>query len=205
VSVETREGTIDLERLVALHGMVKSVSPVSVTAVYGESVTVDSGGSSINIGTLDCSAVASLTSHGGPITVNGLDGRATIDSSGGKIKVHLSAGVAEAHVRIYGGDIDLVVSPDARLHIHVSDADGMLLDGNFVHATVSSNLANLDKHLATLHGGRCKPFVTPCIMHELHSLGPEFRETVRVAKTLQLHYCGHGNQGVPPLSNHTSA
>jgi hypothetical protein len=45
------------------------------------------GGSSINIGTLDCSAVASLTSHGGPITVNGLDGRATIDSSGGKIKV----------------------------------------------------------------------------------------------------------------------
>jgi hypothetical protein len=53
-------------------------------------------------------------------------------------QVHLSAGVAEAHVRIYGGDIDLVVSPDARLHIHVSDADGMLLDGNFVHATVSS-------------------------------------------------------------------
>ncbi|GAX85470.1 hypothetical protein CEUSTIGMA_g12886.t1 [Chlamydomonas eustigma] len=80
----------------------------------------------------------------------------------------------------------------------------VLLDGNFIHATVSSNLANLDKHLATLLGGRCKPFVTPCIMQELRSLGPEFKDTVKVAKNLQLHYCGHGKMGVPPMGMDSS-
>ncbi|GAX81107.1 hypothetical protein CEUSTIGMA_g8541.t1 [Chlamydomonas eustigma] len=75
VRVETREGAVELQRFVALHGAIKSASAVNVTVVYGETVSVESGGSTISIGNLDCSTSASLLSHGGHITVNGLDGR----------------------------------------------------------------------------------------------------------------------------------
>ena len=42
-----------------------------------------------------------------------------------------------------------------------------------------------------------KTFVTPCVMHELRNLGPEFKSSTAAAQQIKLHYCGHGKHGVP--------
>lgn len=67
----------------------------------------------------------------------------------------------------------------------------MLLDGNFIHATLESNLPHLQELLSRLLGGEVKMFTTPCISKELSALGSAFAPAATAARQQQLHKCGH--------------
>ncbi|MEW5316745.1 MAG: hypothetical protein WDW38_008096 [Sanguina aurantia] len=67
----------------------------------------------------------------------------------------------------------------------------VLLDGNFVHATRESNLADLQTHIPRLLGAKCKMYTTACVMKELRSMGKDFGPTTRAAGNYEIHKCGH--------------
>lgn len=67
----------------------------------------------------------------------------------------------------------------------------VLLDGNFIHASVQSNMNDLKDHISRLLGGKVKPYTTQCVMHELRALGPDYKATSRAAREYELHKCGH--------------
>lgn len=69
----------------------------------------------------------------------------------------------------------------------------VLLDGNFVHAAVQSNMMDLREHIPKLLGGKCKIYTTQCVMHELRALGPDYKQTSFAAKDYELHKCEHDN------------
>ncbi|GFH30694.1 uncharacterized protein HaLaN_29590, partial [Haematococcus lacustris] len=82
----------------------------------------------------------------------------------------------------------------------------VLVDGNFIHATQSSNLTDLHDHIARLLGGRVKLYVTRCMTRELEDLGVEVKEAshyalpgvpgtmqaLAAARGFNLHKCEHG-------------
>ncbi|KAJ9530030.1 hypothetical protein QJQ45_023316 [Haematococcus lacustris] len=82
----------------------------------------------------------------------------------------------------------------------------VLVDGNFIHATQSSNLTDLYDHIARLLGGRVKLYVTRCMTRELEDLGVEVKEAshyalpgvsgtmqaLAAARGFNLHKCEHG-------------
>ncbi|MEW5305613.1 MAG: hypothetical protein WDW36_008144 [Sanguina aurantia] len=67
----------------------------------------------------------------------------------------------------------------------------VLLDGNFVHATRESNLADLQTHIPRLLGAKCKMYTTACVMKELRGMGKDFGPTTRAAGNYEIHKCGH--------------
>ncbi|GBF92380.1 hypothetical protein Rsub_05582 [Raphidocelis subcapitata] len=73
----------------------------------------------------------------------------------------------------------------------------VLLDGNFIHATLAANLVNLQGLLDNLLGGTTKLFTPRCVGAELRALGPEFAAAAAAARSQALHHCGHE----PPLES----
>ncbi|WIA30019.1 hypothetical protein OEZ86_000116 [Tetradesmus obliquus] len=67
----------------------------------------------------------------------------------------------------------------------------VLLDGNFLHATLAANMPHLQELLSRLLGGEVKLFTTPCISKELKALGADFAATAATARQQQLHKCEH--------------
>lgn len=78
-----------------------------------------------------------------------------------------------------------------KIHHDFREPHKVLLDGNFIHATLESNLPHLQELLARLLGGEVKLFTTPCISKELASLGAQFANATAAARAQQLHKCGH--------------
>eukprot|EP00201_Polytomella_parva_P002182 CAMPEP_0175079020 /NCGR_PEP_ID=MMETSP0052_2-20121109/24555_1 /TAXON_ID=51329 ORGANISM="Polytomella parva, Strain SAG 63-3" /NCGR_SAMPLE_ID=MMETSP0052_2 /ASSEMBLY_ACC=CAM_ASM_000194 /LENGTH=969 /DNA_ID=CAMNT_0016349233 /DNA_START=61 /DNA_END=2970 /DNA_ORIENTATION=+ len=86
-------------------------------AVYGESLVVNTGGGSFVAGTLDCSESAEVSTEGGGIVVQSLEGRSVLDSRGGRIEVHVQDRAAAVEVRSGGGHVDLISSSLARVKV----------------------------------------------------------------------------------------
>eukprot|EP00798_Chlamydomonas_sp_ICE-L_P000343 gene343-1718_t len=84
-----------------------------------------------------------------------------------------------------------------KIHYGFHEPFKVLLDGNFIHATTSSNLKDLDNHISRLLGCKCKLYVTRCVTQELKGLGSEFKEAATASHKLDLHKCGHENKAEP--------
>ncbi|KAK9826415.1 hypothetical protein WJX81_001958 [Elliptochloris bilobata] len=74
----------------------------------------------------------------------------------------------------------------------------VILDGNFVHASLETKLGEPREVLAKLLGGPVKTYVTRCALLELKQLGAEFADTLGSARKAGLHLnCNHDDS---PLS-----
>ncbi|KAF5826665.1 Fcf1-domain-containing protein [Dunaliella salina] len=67
----------------------------------------------------------------------------------------------------------------------------ILLDGNFIHATMSASMLDLPDLIHKLLGAQCKLYVTRCAMRELEELGEGFEKSLEAAHKYELHKCGH--------------
>mmetsp|Transcript_8856 Transcript_8856/g.18923 ORF Transcript_8856/g.18923 Transcript_8856/m.18923 type:complete len:269 (+) Transcript_8856:108-914(+) len=78
-----------------------------------------------------------------------------------------------------------------KVHYGFHEPYKVLLDGNFIHATLTANMGELQPQLAKLLGGRTKLYVTRCVTHELRNLGADFKQSAAAARAHELHKCGH--------------
>ena len=72
----------------------------------------------------------------------------------------------------------------------------VLVDGNFIHAIVAAGATDVHQFLSKLLMAEVRPFTTRHVIHELDALGSAYRETLRVARTLEKHKCDH-----PPVES----
>jgi hypothetical protein len=81
-------GAINVQRLFALDAqLVSEGGPVAIGALYGVKVQLDSGRGPLSVGHMSCSGLAMLQSGGSSLAVDGLEGNASLISSGGDVKV----------------------------------------------------------------------------------------------------------------------
>jgi hypothetical protein len=81
-------GSIAVQRLFALDAqLVSQGGAVGIGALYGVKVALDSGRGRLAVGHMSCSGLAMLQSGGAGLAVDGLEGNASLISSGGDIKV----------------------------------------------------------------------------------------------------------------------
>jgi hypothetical protein len=81
-------GAISVQRLFALDAqLVSQGGPVQLGALYGVKVQLDSGKGPLAVGHMSCSGLAMLQSGGASLTVDGLEGNASLISGGGDVKV----------------------------------------------------------------------------------------------------------------------
>jgi hypothetical protein len=84
-------GSITVQRLFALDAQLLSQGgPVGIGALYGVKVALDSGRGPLAVGHMSCSGLAMLQSGGASLTVDGLEGNASLISAGGDVKVGLA-------------------------------------------------------------------------------------------------------------------
>lgn len=86
-----------------------------------------SGSGDIVLGTLDCKqdgGAAALDSHGGAISVEGIDGDAELRSGGGAVTAHLQDNAGRVAVDSRGGDVRLRLSPGVAGRLEVRGGGG---------------------------------------------------------------------------------
>lgn len=77
-----------MQRLFALDAQLLSQGgAVNIGALYGVKVAADSGSGPLAVGHMSCSGLAMLQSGGASLTVDGLEGNASLISGGGDVKV----------------------------------------------------------------------------------------------------------------------
>ena len=72
----------------------------------------------------------------------------------------------------------------------------VVLDGNFIHASVKHKIY-LKESLEKLLGGICLLSTTPCVLAELRNLGNLFKGTYLAAKRLRIIKCSHSSPSPP--------
>ncbi len=86
--VHSGGGAIALSRMFGLEAeLLSEGGPISINALYGGKASLQSGGGHLSVGHMSCDGLATLDTAGGRLTVDGLEGNASILSAGGAIKV----------------------------------------------------------------------------------------------------------------------
>eukprot|EP00879_Flechtneria_rotunda_P011997 GHRR01012530.1.p1 GENE.GHRR01012530.1~~GHRR01012530.1.p1 ORF type:complete len:176 (+),score=86.89 GHRR01012530.1:872-1399(+) len=75
-----------------------------------------------------CSGLGILESGGGSLTVDGLEGNASLVSAGGDIKVHVHEHFGHVFVDSSGGSVEAWISPAAAVQLQVAAGQGVHLD-----------------------------------------------------------------------------
>lgn len=81
-------GSITLSRVFGLDAeLLSQGGNISINALYGKKANILSGGGHVTVCHMSCDGLATVDSAGGRLTVDGLEGNASILSAGGDIKV----------------------------------------------------------------------------------------------------------------------
>merc|ERR1711904_38556 len=65
----------------------------------------------------------------------------------------------------------------------------ILVDGNFIHAVLTTGNGDVESTLSKLLMGSVRAFTTRYTLHELQSLGSEYKATLAAARRLERHKC----------------
>lgn len=71
----------------------------------------------------------------------------------------------------------------------------VLVDGNFIHAVLATGNGDVEGTLSKLLMGNVRAFTTRYTLHELQSMGKEYRATLEGARRLERHKCIHDKAG----------
>ncbi|KAK9804414.1 hypothetical protein WJX72_011599 [[Myrmecia] bisecta] len=72
----------------------------------------------------------------------------------------------------------------------------VLLDSNFMHAVMLAKIGDPAEILSKLLGAPVKVSTTKCVLHELHSMGEEFADTLRACRKIPKLTCAHDGEPV---------
>ncbi|WIA30048.1 hypothetical protein OEZ86_000143 [Tetradesmus obliquus] len=149
-------GAITVQRLFALDAQLLSQGgAVDIGALYGVKVAADSGSGPLAVGHMSCSGLAMLQSGGASLTVDGLEGNASLISGGGDVKVHLHEQFGNVFVDSCGGAVEAWVSPAAPVSLQVAAGGGISLDAG-LRVTGVRGVRPLRHHAAHERLRRCR-------------------------------------------------
>jgi len=120
VNITSGGAPVTLKRLVGQQvEVVTGGGAAAVGALYAERCHLHTGGGNLEVGTLDVSIEANVSTHGGALSILGLDGQAELCSGGGPLETHLHGKVGDVRLSTKGGAVQLAVSPQAHVDVCV--------------------------------------------------------------------------------------
>lgn len=124
LELRTGGGNLSIEKAVGTKLQIESDGgDVRIGSAYGQDVDIRSGGGCISIKHLQAQEKAHVSSSGGHVQIDGLDGNVVISTNGGNLHVQLLANAKEVKINAGAGEVALFTPSEDHIKLHVEQVE----------------------------------------------------------------------------------